>query len=514
MPPGAWRAGLSQVRRGPSLSLFRGGNYRYWAFLALAIGLFTSVSDMGSVAVALPNISGHFQTALPTTQWVLIGYTLTISALLLPMGRLADIAGRKRVYLIGFAIFVVAACVAGMAPNMTSLIVIRIVQGAGAAMTQGTSMAMIVASFPPQERGKALGLQMSMVGAGGVAGPAIGGFIVELLGWQWVFFGTAVMASVSIISALVLIDSTRVGQTRGARVRYDWIGAALSTGALIVFLNGMTWAPSAGYGHPLVVAAFVGSAALMVAFVVQELRSSSPMMDIRLFKRRLFALGVLASYLNFLGMQSVRFLMPFYLQAVLGLSPGQVGLLLVPGAIGMIVTGPLSGRLSDRFGWRWFTMGGLLTSAAGLLVLSTLQADTHFAIAMAGMILQSTGIGLFNAPNNSSVLSAVEPSKFGVISGFLNLVRNSGNLCSIAIATAIVTATMGSLGYEPSLAGVSQEGSAGLLAAFTSGLRVAYTAMAVVVLFGVVASAFKGPGYEFIDPPPDAARQPATARLR
>ena len=207
-------------------------------------------------------------------------------------------------------------------------------------------------------------------------------------------------------------------------------------------------------------------------------------------------------------MQSVRFLMPFYLQAVLGLSPGQVGLLIVPGAVGMIITGPLSGRLSDRFGWRLFNVGGLLTSATGLLILSTLQTDTHFAIAMAGMIMQSTGIGIFNAPNNSSILSAVEPSKFGVISGFLNLVRNSGNLCSIAIATAIVTATMGSLGYEPSLAGVSAEGSEGLLAAFTSGLRAAYLIMAVVVLVGVVASAFKGPGYRPVEPAATTARAP------
>lgn len=494
------------------MARFRGENYRYWAFLALAIGLFTSVSDMGSVAVALPSISNHFDTALPTTQWVLIGYTLTISALLLPMGRLADLAGRKRIYLIGFVIFVGAACIAGIAPDMNSLILIRIIQGAGAAMTQGTSMAMIVASFPPGERGKALGLQMSMVGAGGVAGPAIGGFIVELLGWQWVFFGTGLMAVVAILAASVLIDSSRVGQSGGTRIKYDWIGAALSTGALIAFLNGMTWAPTIGYGHPLVIAAFAGSATLLVSFVVQELRSSSPMMDIRLFKRRLFALGVLASFLNFLGMQSVRFLMPFYLQAVLGLSPGQVGLIIVPGAIGMIITGPLSGRLSDKFGWRWFTMGGLTVSAFGLLILSTLQPTSPFWLAMAGMIMQSTGIGLFNAPNNSSVLSAVEPSKFGVISGFLNLVRNAGNLCSIAIATAIVTATMGTLGYEPSLAGVTPEGSQGLLTAFTSGLRVAYSIMAVVVLAGVVASAFKGQRHEPEPESPEVEDSPASGK--
>ncbi len=485
------------------MSRLRGESYSRWAFVALAIGLFTSVSDHGSVTVALPTISEHFGADLPTTQWVVIAYTLTISALLLPMGRLADIVGRKRVYVLGFTAFVVAGVAAGLSPNIGFLIIAKVVQGVGAAMTQGTSMAMIVATFPAEQRGKALGLQMSMVGAGGVAGPAIGGLLVGELGWQWVFYGTAIMGGVATLSALALIDPVRTGQSAGPRARYDWMGAALSTAALVAFLNGMTWAPSLGYAHPLIAFAFAAFAALLAAFIVQELRSASPMMDVRLFGRRLFALGVLASYLNFLGMQSVRFLMPFYLQAVLGLSPTQVGLLIVPGAVCMIITGPLSGRLSDRFGWRWFTMGGLAISASGLLILSRLQPDTHFGIAMAGMIMQSAGIGLFNAPNNSSVLSAVEPSKYGVISGFLNLVRNAGNLCSIAIATAIVTAVMGSMGYEPSLASVTADGGGGLLAAFTSGLRAAYLIMAIVVLAGVAASAFKGRAYA-----PDAADAP------
>ena len=486
---GTWRPGRSSA---DLVSLFRGQNYSYWAFVALAIGLFTSVADLGSVTVALPTIANHFQTDLPTTQWVVIGYTLTISAFLLPMGRLADIAGRKTIYILGFLIFVAGALAAGMSPNIVTLIIAKVVQGVGAAMTQGTSMAMIIASFPSQERGKALGLQMSIVGAGGVAGPAIGGLIVGELGWHWVFFGTAIMGVVATIAALVIIDPKRIGQTPGVRVRFDWAGAIISTAALVVFLQAMTWAPMLGYGSPLIVAGFAGFVALLTAFVVHELRTPSPMMDVRLFKRRLFTLGVLASYLNFLGMQSVRFLMPFYLQAVLGLSPTQVGLVIVPGAVGMMVIGPLSGRFSDRFGWRWFTMGGLLTSITGLLILSTLRPDSHLAIAMCGMVLQSAGIGMFNAPNNSSILSAVESTKYGVISGFLNLVRNSGNLCSLAIATAIVTATMGSLGYEPTLASVSTDGGEGVLGAFTSGLRVAYRAMAVVVLVGVVASAFKG----------------------
>ena len=312
------------------------------------------------------------------------------------------------------------------------------------------------------------------------------------------------MGAVAILSALILIDAARAGQSRGGG-RYDWVGAALSTAALIAFLNGMTWARVIGYGHPLIVGAFAAFIALLGAFVLQELRSASPMMDVRLFARRLFALGVLASWLNFLGMQSVRFLMPFYLQSVLGLHPTTVGLLIVPGALCMMIAGPMSGFLSDRIGWRWFTMGGMGISCAGLLILANLQPDSPLPLAVVGMVCQSMGVGVFNAPNNSSVLSAVEPSKHGAISGFLNLVRNSGNLCSIAIATAIVTATMGAHGYEPSLAAVSTDGGAGLLAAFTTGLRYAYSAMAAVVFAGMIASAFKGPRYQ---PAQDAAPAP------
>ncbi len=499
-PRGEWRLGLSNSgsRTRAAQRRFGGESYGYWAFAALAIGLFTSVADHGSVSVALPTISEHFGADLPTTQWVVIGYTLTISALLLPMGRLADIAGRKRVYLLGFLIFVVSGVAAGLSPNISVMIVARLAQGVGAAMTQGTSMAMIVASFPSQERGRALGLQMSIVGLGGVGGPAVGGLLVGELGWEWAFFGTAIMGVVAILAALVVVDPARSGAAADrSGARFDWAGAGLSAGALIVFLMAMTWAPRLGYGNPVIAGSFAVFAAFLAVFIVHELRSSSPMMDVRLFKRRLFSLGVIASFLNFLGSNSSRFLMPFYLQAVLGLNPTQVGLVIVPGAVCMMIVGPISGRLSDRFGWRWFTVGGMLLAISGLLILATLQPDSSIALAMAGMIMQTAGVGVFNAPNNSSILSAVEPSKYGVISGFLNLVRNSGSLCSIAVATAIVTATMGSMGFEPSLAAVSAEGGEGLLAAFTSGLRIAFVAMAGVMAVGLIASAMKGGGYEY-----------------
>ncbi|MCH8309799.1 MAG: MFS transporter [Chloroflexi bacterium] len=493
------------------MKLPHGSNYRWWAFGALAIGMFASVSDHGSVIVALPSISDHFNTDLPTTQWVLIGYSLTVSALLLPMGRMADLIGRKRVYILGFVIFTIGGLAAGFAPSIGTLITAKVFQGVGAAMTQGTSMAMIISTFPPHERGKALGLQMSMVGLGGVAGPAVGGFLIGAFDWRWVFFGSSIMGAVSVLSGLIVLDSKRVGQPSGDREAFDWLGAALSTGAMVSFLMGVTGGPRLGWFDPMILGALGLFVALLIAFVWWELRASSPIMDIRLFKRRMFSLGVSASYLSFLGMSSVRFLMPFYLQAVLGLSPMQVGLMIVPGAVMMIIMGPLSGRLSDRFGVRPFTMGGMAVSMSGLLLLSTLTPDSSFLLAMAGMVMQSLGTGTFNAPNNSAVLSAVEQSKYGVISGFLNLVRNSGNLTSIAVATAIVTATMASLGYAPSLAEVSADGDSGLILAFTSGLRMAFRIMSGFVLVAIMASFFTGKAVS-LEPDRDSSEQPARER--
>ena len=490
----------------------RGENYKFYVFAALAIGLFASVADHGSVGVALPTIAEHFNTDLPTSQWVVIGYALTISAFLLPMGRLADIVGRKKIYLLGTVILITMGIAAGFAPNIGALIAAKLAQGIGSAMTQGTSMAMLIASFPSEERGKALGLQMSVVGTGNVAGPAVGGLLVGELGWEWVFFATSIMATVGFLSAYFLIDSRQADKGSAIGQKFDWPGAALSTATLLTFLQALTWASVLGFDNPAIILSFAIFAGLLAAFIIWELRTPNPMMDVRLFKRRLFSLGVAANYIGFVGMSSVRFLMPFYLQAVLGLTPSQVGLTVVPGAVCMIFMGPLSGRFSDKFGWRWFTIGGLLTAICGLSILATLRPDSHFAVAMAGMILQSAGMGTFYAPNNSSILSAVEPSKYGVISGFLNLVRNAGNLSGIAIATVMVTTTMAVLGHEPTLASVSSAGGDSLLSAFTSGLRVTYLGMAAIALVGVAASTFRGKPIHFpeaVEEPGQPARQGA-----
>ena len=202
------------------------------------------------------------------------------------------------------------------------------------------------------------------------------------------------------------------------------------------------------------------------------------------------SLGVIAQFISFIGNSSVRFLLPFYMQAAQGYSPQQIGLIFVPSSIAMILTGPISGRLSDKFGWRPFTVGGLMLSVSGLLLLSTLTTESSVWVVAIGMILQTSGTGTFYPPNNASIMQQVEESRYGVMSGFINLVRNSANITGTAVATAIVTAVMVSMGFLPNLTAVAGSGDAaeGLLSAFVSGLRVAYIIIAGLVLVGVVCS--------------------------
>ena len=460
-------------------------------YSAIALGLFVSVADHGSVAVALPSIANEFRTDLPTVQWVMIAYALTISSLLLPMGRLSDIVGRKRMYVVGFSIFLVSALLCMVADNVVTLIASRVLMGLGASMTQATATAILLSAFDESERGKALGLQISAVGSGAVGGPAIGGFVVDAFGWRGVFLLTVTLALVAIVVAQFVLNRRRTdGAVSGGR--FDLVGAVTSTTILIVFLLAMSNGAEMGWRSPPIVVGFAGVIALAAFFIFWELRNRSPMLDVSLFRHRVFALGVAASMISFMSISSVRFLMPFYLQAVLGYSPGRVGLVLVPAAFGMIIMGPLGGRLSDRYGWTAFNVGGLLFTAAGLFILSRATETSPVWLIILGTVTQSIGTGTFNAPNNSSILSVVERSKYGVMSGFLNLVRNTANITGIAVATTIVVTVMGSQGFEPSLAAVSESGAEGVLGAFTSGMKTAYLTMSGLVFVGALLSVLKG----------------------
>jgi EmrB/QacA subfamily drug resistance transporter len=465
----------------------RDGRYKWFVFAALAIGLFTSVADAGSTIVALPTIADHFDIDLPATQWVVVAYLLTITALLLPMGRVADIVGRKRVYVAGFTIFTAGAVFAGLSTDILMLVLSRVLMGIGSAMTQGPSMAMLISAFPGAERGKALGLQMSAVGTGGVAGPALGGVIVGVFGWRGVFFATASLGVLTILAGMLVLRSSQSAQN--ARMSsFDWVGAAMSAGIVVSFLLGMSNGPSVGWTSPFIFAAWAATVVLLIGFVWWELRTATPMLDVRLFRKGIFSIGVATRFIAFVGMSSVRYLMPFYVQSVMGYSPRFFGLIAIPAAVCTIVLGPLSGRLSDRYGWKKFVVGGLLLSAIGLFALASLSIESIIIIVIGAWVLQSIGTGVFGAPNSSSVLSTVERGSYGVVASSLNMVRNAGNVTGTALATAIVTFIMVSQGLSPKLDSVAAGNAPEVLRTFVSGMRIVYIVTGGLIGLGALVS--------------------------
>lgn len=466
--------------------------YKWWVFTAVGLGSFTGVMTFGTVNVALPTIAEHFETDLPTVSWVVIAQTLTVSALLLPMGRLSDIVGRKRVYIVGLLLLMGASVFAASSSSITMLILSRVVQGMGAAMTQGTGMAMITSVFPEEERGKGIGTHMSVIGAGGMVGPTVGGFLVEALDWRWVFLINLPLATIALIGALLIMDS-RIFFRERRGVRFDWPGAAISTAALIAFLLLVNNGARLGWVSPTIIGASVLFVALLAGFIWWETRASSPMLDLSLFRNRVFSLGVLASFISFLGVASVRFIMPFYLQGVLGYRPDKVGLIMLPTAITMAIMGPVAGRLSDRYGYRAFNVAGLLLAAAGIFMISRVSETTPLYVVIGAMVAQSAGTGLFGSPNSASIFASARGSRHGVVSALLSLVRNSANVTSIAIATAVVTATMVNMGYTPDLGNVQGAGDDGILRAFVSGMNILYFAMGCLLLAGAAAAFLKGP---------------------
>ena len=264
----------------------------------MAIGISASVVDHGSVNVALPTIASEFQTDLPTIQWVVIIYALTIAALLLPMGRLSDLVGRKKIYITGMVVLAAGAVLSGLSPALEMMFPSRVLQGVGSAMTQGTGMAIITAAFPANEKGRAIGLFMTMVGVGAVAGPAIGGLVVDAFGWRVVFFLTLPLEAIGVVATVwVMRGWSEVQEISGTR--FDWWGAALSTGVLIALMVAMTTGNKAGWTSPPIIVAFAAAVSMLVTFIWWELRTDSPMLDLRLFKGRTFTFGVSAAFLTF-----------------------------------------------------------------------------------------------------------------------------------------------------------------------------------------------------------------------
>ncbi|WP_242976029.1 MFS transporter [Desulfosporosinus sp. FKB] len=408
--------------------------YRWFILATVSIGTFMSTLDSSIVSVALPTISGKLQANLSTLQWVVTAYLLTISSLLPVFGRLADLIGRKRVYSFGFIIFTLGSVLCGLATNIWFLIGMRVLQAIGASILMANSPAIITANFPPKERGKALGLTGTVVALGSLTGPALGGILVGLLNWRTIFYINLPIGIIGYIAALLILPLDTPLQSNET---FDFIGAFLFTSGMLCLLfslsNGQDW----GWNSYPIRGGLILGLILLAAFFLAEIRVSSPMIDLSLFQIRPFLAGNITGFLSFVAMFANTMLMPFYLQHVLNFDPTQVGLIMTSFPLMLAISAPISGLISDIIGPRVLTTSGLIVFASGFLYLSSLTACSLTWQIVPGLLLIGLGCGLFQSPNNSSVMSSVPTIKLGIAGGINALLRNVGMVIGISYSVSL-----------------------------------------------------------------------------
>src|SRR5688572_17465602 len=330
---------------------------KWWVMLAIAMGIFLGTIDGSIVNVALPTLVEDLDTTFPVVQWVVLAYLLTLSTLVLGIGRLGDIVGKKPIYTWGFAVFTLGSVLAGLSPSIGWLIGFRIFQALGAAMIFALGAAIITEAFPREERGRALGITGALVSVGIVLGPTVGGLLIDSLGWRWIFYVNLPVGIVGTITAIRYVPNV---PPEGGE-RFDFTGGAVFLVMLLSLLLGLTFGQTHGFGHELPLGLLALAAITLPAYVAIERRAKHPMLDLSLFRNRLVSVNLFAGWASFAAVGGVFLLLPFYLERVLGHPPAETGLLLASVPLGLGLTAPAAGSISDRIGPWTVILVGLAT---------------------------------------------------------------------------------------------------------------------------------------------------------
>jgi EmrB/QacA subfamily drug resistance transporter len=463
-----------------------------WTVMGImSIGLFMATLDGSIVNISLPKISLSFQVPLNgLVEWVIIDYLLVISGLLLTLGRLLDMVGQKLLWVLGLFIFTTSSALCGAAPTLMSLVIFRALQAVGGAMIMAISPVMITRAFPFAERGRALGILGLVVAAGTSAGPTVGGIITHAFSWRWIFYINVPIGIIGIGTALRLLREPL--RPKWSRQQFDPLGAILLSISVSCLMLALSFGQEAGWRSGVIIGLFVAAVAVLAVFIVHERRVAQPIVDFSLFRNRLFTAAIASSFLCFLSLFAVMFLMPFYLEELLALPVNLAGLLMTAVPLTIAVVAPLSGWLSDRLGSRLLSSAGMAIVCLGLWLLSRLTSEVSIFDLVWPLVVTGFGQALFQPPNNNAILSSVPPQRLGIASGFLSTVRVLGQSSSVALSGAIFT----SLGGAEAGAALSRNlglTSEPLKAMFTHAFQITLLTCMVIASIGVLTSLMRGP---------------------
>jgi len=456
---------------------------RRWRILVI-LNLFTFMATLdGSIVnIALPSITNSLGLQLGHAQWISSIYLMAICSFILLFGRLGDIVGKIRIFRIGTIVFVIGSLLCGLSGSLATLIAARIIQAIGASMTMANSQGIVTDIFPDNERGKALGMVGTFVSLGSIAGPGIGGLMVNSLGWESIFWINVPIGLIAIILGSKLLPS----DIQMSKKRIDSAGSLLFAGFIVSLIAAVLLGQETGYGDWRILSLLIFAVISFVIFLRVESRIDEPMLDLSLFRNPLFTLSILCGFLVFISMFCYNIIAPFYLQSILGLSPSNAGWIMMIYPLVMVIVAPLSGAMSDRFGSEWLSFIGLILMVVAQAGLASLHEGSTLITVGSIIALLGLGGGMFQSPNNSLIMSTVPRPRLGVAGSVNSLVRNLGMVVGIAVATTTLFNVMSNeAGYRVT----------GLIPdrpdIFLSGMHVVYTVSTIICVIGALLTGWR-----------------------
>ncbi len=464
-------------------------DYKWIVLSVTTIGAFMAAIDSTIVILGLPVMMRDLHADLVEMIWVIMAYILASTVFLLTFGRVADMFGRVRMYNLGFVVFTVGSALCGLSTSATGLIIFRLVQGGGAAMMMVNSVAILTEVFPPNQRGRALGINAITWAAGGVLGPILGGLILTATSWRWIFF---INVPVGLFGALWGYRALKETSKRNRGEPFDLGGAFIFSLALVSILLALTLSIQSGLASAPIIGLFLIFVSLVVFFYYLEQRKPSPVLDFSLFKNRIYNFSVLSSMMQALALFSVNFLIVFYLQGVRGYDPLHAALLLIPLPLMTAVMAPVSGIIADRIGARVPATIGLLLQGVALLWFTQLTPDTPYWQIAIALGLMGFGGGLFYSPNTSAVMNASPRARLGVASATLSTLRQAGMVTSFALSLAVAANSLPKSIMMQLFVGTNVSMGSTLMRSFVLGMHSAFTVSIILCLLAAVLSYIRG----------------------
>ena len=454
-----------------------------WIILLTTVLLtFMATLDGSIVNVALPVMAQKLSVSMASIEWVVTSYLIVIVATILIFGRLADIKGKTTIFKLGIIIFTIGSLMCGISSSLIMLVFSRGLQAIGAAGTMSTSHGIITHVFPSNERGRALGLNGTFVALGSMIGPPVGGIIVSILSWQYIFL---INVPIGII-ALILAMKTLPKSTNNSNERLDIKGAILFGLTMVLLFGSLTFGKEFGYHNKAIIMCLILSILLFGIFIKVEKRIAAPLLKLEIFNNSLFSLSIFCAFISFVAISCSNIILPFYLQYVMKLTPSYTGMLMMVSPIVLAVVAPMSGHISDRIGSEILTFVGLIGTSLGLFLMSTLNQYSHLGALIVFIGIMSMGNGMFQSPNNSLVMSTVDKSNLGIAGSINALVRNLGMVFGISLSTTLLYGLMSNkMGYH--VTGYIE----GRDDIFVYGMQYVYIAAAIICGLGAILTAYR-----------------------